>query len=671
MSEPQTSLTGTRAPASARRPSACGLAALLLGALSLCTTACGEKAGGPAEKPQAARPRFQNLDPAVSYVGETVCRGCHFEVWASSSKTGMGRAFYPLTAERVVEDFTTNNSFVVEPSGLHYRMIERDGKYYQQQFMLDSAGRETALDEREMVWVIGSNHHSRSYVTVIDHKLFQAPACWYPDTGQWDLCPGYEFKNDHFAREITEGCINCHNGPMTLVEGERNRYEEPYPHGIGCERCHGPGALHVARWRGGETPTGEGDPTIVDVRRLPPEERIEVCFQCHLGDSKATERVMRWDRHDVAFRPGQRITDVVVPFRYVQQTRGEFGLSSQGDRLILSRCFKESGGKIECLTCHNPHVTIYHEERPPDHFRQRCLGCHAEADCKASAAARAGTAPLPDDCVQCHMRRAEPDDQRFTEFTDHWIRRDLVAGKEDHRTSFEVEPVFPDRFAALPAGEQAFYRARAKSLLARDVPTRLQAPIWAAAERDFEQAISSGFDNAQAWFFLGSVRGYQNRDREAAEAYERAYARDPGYDDAAYAVALSLVKNGELDRAMQVLRGMQERNPRDTKALAEIARVQGTAGRHAEALESFDRAIALEPWQVSLVLNKAKVLASSGRFAEAATLADTVVRLDPDNPDVWLFYQKANEAAGRMDRSAEGQRFVQRLAALKAKNVGG
>src|SRR5262245_392779 len=269
------------------------------------------------------------------------------------------------------------------------------------------------------------------------------------------------------------------------------------------------------------------------------------------------------------------------------------------------------------------------------------------------------------------MRRAEPDDQRCTEFTDHWIRRDITAGQDDRRTLFDVEPVFPDRFAALPPGEQAFYRARAKSLLARDVPTRLQGPIWVAAERDFEQAISAGFDNVYAWFFLGKVREYQSRNREAAEAFEHAYARDPAHHDAAYSLAQSLVVQGQLERALQLFRGMQERNPRDAMALAEIARVQGMTGHHAEALETFDRAIAIEPWQASLVLNKAKVLASAGRFAEAATLADTLVSLDPDNPDVWLFYEKVNEAAGRMEKFAEGRRFVERLSALKAKNVGG
>ena len=46
----------------------------------------------------------------------------------------------------------------------------------------------------------------------------------------------------------------------------------------------------------GETPHGEADPTIVNPRRLDRPQRLDVCFQCHLGDAKQTERVSRHDR---------------------------------------------------------------------------------------------------------------------------------------------------------------------------------------------------------------------------------------------------------------------------------------------------------------------------------------------------------------------------------------
>src|SRR6185295_14570810 len=315
----------------------------------------------------------------------------------------------------------------------------------------------------------GSNRHSRSYVITIDDRFFQALVCWYPEVSRWELCPGYEFKNEHFSREIGQTCIQCHNGRMQLVGGARNRYQKPYPHGIDCERCHGPGQKHVERWKTGEVPTGNPDPTIVHPRRLPPARRIEVCFQCHLGDARSTERVIRTERDATSFRPGQSLLDYFVPYHYEKPTRNEFGLSAQADRLLISRCYKESGGKIECLTCHNPHVTVYRKDRPLDFFRQRCLGCHEVADCTAPQAQRQATAPLADDCVRCHMRKAEPDDQRFTEFTDHWIRKDIRGdGARDPRQDYTIEPMSPEAEAALSEGERAYFQGRAVQLLARD-----------------------------------------------------------------------------------------------------------------------------------------------------------------------------------------------------------
>jgi len=627
------------------------LAALCL--LGIALAGCGGSAEPALE--------LRSLAADVQYTGQGACRQCHLEKFSTFVRTGMGRSLYPLTPAEVVEDFTTDNEFVAEPSGIHYRMVERDGRFYQQQFVVDSQGNELASNEHELVYVIGSNHHSRSYVILQDNKLFQAPVCWYPQESRWELCPGYEHKNEHFERELGSDCLMCHNGVMRPVPGERNEFETPFPHGIDCERCHGPGQLHVARWQqGGETPRGEADATIVNPRRLPQEERIEVCFQCHLGDAKATELVRRHGPQR-SFRPGMKLTDVVLPYHYREQTQHDFGLSAQADRLILSRCYRESGGRIECLTCHNPHVTIYHPDRPDDYFRLKCLTCHAEPDCTAAAAERAATRPAPDDCVACHMRKAEPDDQRFTVFTDHWIRRDARVERRDHRQSYELEPVFPERVAALPVGEQAFYAGRAASLLARDAPESRRQEMWITAEREFERAIASGFDNVESWFFLGKTRHEMGKRGAAREALEQAVMRDPTHHDAVYALGQALVAKGDHARALELFRGMLERDPDDPLALAESGRALATLGRIPEAIAAYEHALREEPWIASTRLNLGMLLASQGRFDEAVAHGEAAVRLDPDDPGNWEFYVKIMTAAGRADAAREGGIVLARL----------
>jgi tetratricopeptide (TPR) repeat protein len=604
---------------------------------------------------------YLNMDPNVGYVGMDACRTCHFEQYETFTETGMGRAFYPMSPEIAVEDFTVANEIVVEPAGLRYRMEQRDGRFFQRQFFRDSAGREIASDEHELLWVVGSNNHSRSYLIEIADKLFQAPVCWYPQASKWELCPGYEFQNENFTREINPACINCHNGRMELVEGERNRFHEPYPHGIDCERCHGPGQLHVERWSAERGTEHESpDRTIVNPRRLPPAERIEVCFQCHLGDARATERVPRHDRDFADWRPGQRLTSVFVAYRYVDRTEWDFGLSSQGDRLMMSRCFQASGGKIECLTCHDPHVSIYSESRPADYFTRRCLGCHASEDCSGPAPARQATDPA-DNCVACHMRSAEPGDQRFTTFTDHWIRRRIDLKQRDERESFAVEPVFPAELAQLSRGERDYYQARALYLLERDVPERRRPALWAEAETLFRSAIDHGYDTANAWYFLGKTQGFLGRGKEADQAFHQAYERDPQHYDAAYAAGQSLVAQGRLEEGLAVFERILAGDPHHALALAEAGRTLAAMRRPDAALEMFHRAVAREPWSPGLRLNRARLLASMDRLEEAAAEGAWAARLDPDDPEVWEFWVRVMEAAGRPEASAEGRSILDRL----------
>ena len=61
------------------------------------------------------------------------------------------------------------------------------------------------------------------------------------------MSPGYDRK-DHqsFERPVGETCLFCHSGKPELAGKSINRvhFKEL---SIGCERCHGPGSLHVSR----------------------------------------------------------------------------------------------------------------------------------------------------------------------------------------------------------------------------------------------------------------------------------------------------------------------------------------------------------------------------------------------------------------------------------------
>ena len=623
-------------------------------ALGLISAACDASSRDPSDVKVTA-----NQDLSVAYVGREACVSCHEGNATNFARTGMGRSFYPLTPEVAVEDWDGNNEFVDKASGTRYRSFERDGRYFQRQYVLASDGRELVSYERELSYVVGSNNHSRGFMTVVDGKFFQAPVCWDPTNEFWMFCPGFEVKNDHFGREIGYTCVFCHNGRMELEEGTRNRYREPIAHGIGCERCHGPGSLHLERHRAPSPSTwGEPDPTIVNPARLPRLERFQVCFQCHLGDTTATVRVFRHGRSLADFRPGQRITEVLVPFRYVQQTQYDFGLVAQADRLILSRCFNESEGRLECLTCHNPHIPVY--EAPAGSFRDNCGTCHDQAACAAPEHERQATVP-PDDCVACHMRKGEAADRRYAQFTDHWIRRRPHVKERDRRTVFDLEPIFPEAFGSYPPGEQAYYRARASFLRASEEPPPVRELLWDRAEKAFDLAIERGFDTPESWFFLGKIHMYRADWKRALVAFQEAVSRDVSHRDATFALAQTLTALGRFDEARRLFETMLEGQPLDAMAHSELGRVHWSLGNHEAAIAGYRRAVELEPWNSPVQLNLGMTLATLGRFEEAREAGLQAARLDPDRPAVWDFLTNVYRETGdpTMEREAR-----QRLAEL-------
>ncbi len=574
---------------------------------------------------------FANHAPGVRYLGIDACVGCHKDKAETFAHTGMGRSAFPMAPAVAVEDFTRNNEIeIVHQGKIRYRMTEREGKFFMRQLVADASGADSFVDEREIEWVIGSGNHSRSYVTRVGSKLFQMPVCWYPQIAQWDLCPGYEDKNDHFSREISESCVFCHNARMELVPGARNEYQEPIPAGIDCERCHGPGELHVKRWRDGtDEPSGGVDPTIVNPARLPAPQRIQICFQCHLGDSKATERVARPGRALADWRPGAPITDAMVPFWMSEPSRHHFGISAQADRFLRSRCVTQSGGRLECLSCHDPHVSVYGAQRPATAFRDACLKCHVVGDCKAPDAQRHATTPLSDDCVACHMPRSEPDDHRHTTFTDHWIRVPEPKGAAEPLRHVTLEPIVPEAYEALSSAERAYVTGRAYFLKSLDFPDSIRKEMWRTAEDSFRSAIRESFHPAESWFFLGKLMTYQRRSEEAAAAFRSAVALDPTSHDATLALGTALIDLSSFADAERVLRAMLQRWPDDAGALAELARCTAASEGPAAAVELMDRAIAAQPWTATLHMNRALMLLAGGRRADALAACGEARRLDP------------------------------------------
>src|SRR5207245_3969478 len=155
-----------------------------------------------------------------------------------------------------------------EASGLTYE-VERSGdRLMHAEKRVDSKGRVVTEHKAEVQYALGSGTRGRAYLVDHDGFLFQSPISWYAGTNVWDLAPNYRIQNQHFNRPVPDECIFCHANRAEPIEGSLNHFRTPVFQGyaIGCERCHGPGELHVRR-RESQQPVLGADGSIINRER--------------------------------------------------------------------------------------------------------------------------------------------------------------------------------------------------------------------------------------------------------------------------------------------------------------------------------------------------------------------------------------------------------------------
>ncbi|MGB7284664.1 MAG: c-type cytochrome [Candidatus Acidiferrum sp.] len=261
--------------------------------------------------------------------------------------------------------------------------------------------------EYHVDFVIGSGIHASGYLIDIGGHLFQSPVAFYARRQSYDLAPGYENQPDpDFTRPVSDGCVLCHSGTALHVAGTLNQYRSPVfsAEGITCERCHGPVERHLADPRAG---------TIVNPAKLEPAARDSICEQCHLFGAA---RVLNPGKNFSDFIPGQRLEDTFTVYHNAVppgSPAGAFKVISQVEQLELSACARNSGGRLWCGTCHDPHDK---PAQPVEYYRAKCLSCHATNFPVAHPSKESN-------CIGCHMPRRDAKDGGHTAFTDHRIQR--------------------------------------------------------------------------------------------------------------------------------------------------------------------------------------------------------------------------------------------------------
>lgn len=438
--------------------------------------------------------------------------------------------------------------------------------------MHSSAGRywqrwENAGDsaDYQIDFVIGSGLHASGYLVDIGGHLFQSPVAYYARRQAYDLAPGYENQPDpDFTRPVSEGCVLCHSGTALYVPGTLNQYRFPVfsREGITCERCHGPVERHLADPRAG---------TIVNPAKLDPAARDSTCEQCHLFGAA---RVLNPGKNFSDFVPGQRLEDTYTIYHNAAPSgaaTGAFKVISQAEQLALSKCARNSGGRLWCGTCHDPHDE---PAQPTEYFRARCLTCHA-------ANFPANHPDKESNCIGCHMPRRDAKDGGHTAFTDHRIQR------------------LPEELPDLPtdAGILAWREPPAdlqrRNLGIAYIDVGMQRHLSAYIIRGYRilTEVQKQFANDSAFFkWIGEALLIGKQTSDAKFAFERALQLDP-------------------DSAL-------------TEASAASPYIQ--EGDDADAIAHLERAVALDRLDLPAASTLIGLYQKDGRTAEAIALAKQI-----------------------------------------------
>ncbi len=326
------------------------------------------------------------------YVGAAKCGECHQTIHKSQQNSLHARTFFTTTGLDAVQlpDQPIKDRYT--PAVTH-TLTREQGRIHA----------ETRVDDQTFRAIVdyGIGSGDRG-LTLVGHdssdRARELRLSKYSDGSGWDVTIGQrphpknheEYLGVSLTADELHGCVHCHT---TDGRAARERIGPTVAdRGIGCERCHGPGANHVKA-----VETQFADLAIARPQLFSAERQVKICAQCH--SPKGNPILNPDDKTTIRF---------------------------QSLHFVKSRCFTESNGSLSCLTCHNPHRDA---ESSPAYYESKCLSCHAPVSGPTAKLGKTGSAdghvvcPVnpKTDCLNCHMpveKKAIPQ----AHFSDHHIR---------------------------------------------------------------------------------------------------------------------------------------------------------------------------------------------------------------------------------------------------------
>ncbi len=622
---------------------------------------------------------YLNHADSARYIGMNQCKLCHQSIYNSFIKTGMGKSFDVATKEKSAADYS-HPLIYDKIKDFYYNASWRNDSLYFTEFRLK--GKDTIFKRVEQVnYIIGSGQHTNSHIQSVNGYLNQMPMTFYTQKKKWDLPPGFEEgHNTRFSRKIGLECMSCHNSYPNFVSGSENKYNG-VQEGINCERCHGPGSIHVAqRQTGSKIDTSKYiDYSIVNPTKLSIDRQFDICQRCHLQGNA----VLKEGKSFFDFKPGMKLNDFMTVFlpKY-ENADDEFIMASHADRLKQSQCFIKSyevastssaTGNLKpykealtCVTCHNPHVSV--RETNKEVFNDACKSCHgpdkkSKQECTEKSVVKK---PATANCVSCHMPSSGSIDIPHVTVHDHYIRKPVTQGEKDKLKKFiglyAVNEKSPsnltkawayinqyDKFEAKSEyldSAQKLLSDKTKEDILKNIHPLLQLNF---SKQNFSQILKcvnvigeneifkslnqKSYNNLHAWSAYHIAEAYFNTGNvtNAVKWFEKSIDLAPFNLDFRNKLGSAYMNSGNIKEAVKTFEFMIKEHPKNISAYTNLGFIKLSQNNVIEAEQLYNRALKLDPDYEPLLLNLAGLKAYKKDYKGAIEIINQILKKNPSN----------------------------------------
>ena len=593
------------------------------------------------------------------YLGSDVCAGCHRQIALTQFQTNMANTWQGVATRQLPANYSETHA--EGPAPLIEYAVRRTGD--KAQYRVQMPG-QPAL-EFPVEAVIGGKRHGVTFLYRIPaleglplprsplvegryiHSVLEnglALELGFPE----EKPSSYETA---FGRVLTPSletrCLSCHPAPRTLGTQLQS--------GVACENCHGPGQAHLAALAAHSPDLG-----ILNPGKLPVAERMRPCSQCHAGSGFVEDPM----------------ADNLL-------------ISDQVTALKNSECWRQSGGEITCLNCHNPHQDAPHSVLVA-RSEKTCARCHS-----LSVTNHAALCPVNriSGCVGCHM----PDSIHGAfHLASHWIgvhpeqKIKVTAHNPAWRSTLIPKHLYlrqivlddPAKASAmrrqLLAGGSFFELAGLNSVdretsvnggYMGDFDSSRLDPAWSAAVLKLQPGETSDVVEAHGKYVIlqrmprnfredaeekvneAIKLGKEGKRQEFVAELIQALKIYPHFLRALAYLGIDYAQTGNARLGAGILEFATRLYPKDQGAHFNLGIAYGAIGNEDE-IKEYKRTLEIDPDYVPAYLNWAGALYAKGQYEEAIRLYRQAIIINPLNASV---HYSLSVALDRTNRMAEAE----------------